>query len=155
VTLLLAATLAAGLSGCGSGGSHLSKSAYEAKLRSLSTRLTTSLKSFAAFQPTDLAAAPGFLARVADTLDGVARTLAGIRPPKDAQTLHRQLIEGASSAASELHRLARQLTRASSARSKQLLAEFDPARLAGLRELQQAAAGLAAKGYRFTAVPDG
>jgi hypothetical protein len=150
--LVIAAVLALGSAGCGGGASdgRLSKSQYEAKLHSLSQDLTAGLQSFAAFQPTDLAAAPAFLAKVADTLGGVATTLKGVKPPKDVQALHDRLIEGASQAEAELRALVAELKGASLQRTKQLLAQFDPARLAGLQELEQAASGLAAKGYGFS-----
>jgi hypothetical protein len=151
--LLIVAALALGAAGCGGGGGgsgRLSKSQYESKLRSLQHDLTPGLESFAAFKPTDLAAAPAFLTKVADTLDGVAASLRGVKPPKDVQGLHDRLIEGSSGAATELRMLVHELNGASPAQTRRLLAQFDPARLAGLQELEQAASTLAAKGYRFS-----
>ncbi len=150
--LLVAAALTLGSAGCGGGGSdgRLSKSQYETKLHTLSRNLTAGLQSFAGFRPTDLAAAPTFLTRVADTLGGVARTLKSVKPPKDVQALNDRLVEGSSRAEAELRALVGQLQGASLQRTKQLLAQFDPARLAGLQELQQAASGLAAKGYTLS-----
>ncbi len=151
--LLVAVSLAALAAGCGGGSGgdgRLSKSQYEAKLHSLSNDLTSGLQSFAAFEPTDLAAAPAFLTKVADTLDGVAATLKGVKPPKNVQPLHDRLIEGSTGAATELRTLVHELNGASPAQTKRLLAQFDPARLAGLQELEQAASALAAKGYRFS-----
>jgi hypothetical protein len=149
--LLIAAALALGSTGCGGNGGNgrLSKSQYESKLHSLSQDLSSSLATFSAFRPTDLSAAPGFLTKVADTLDRVARALKDVKPPKDVQALHARLREGAANAAEELRTLVYKLKGASATRMNQLLAEFDPARLAGLQELERAAAGLVAKGYRF------
>jgi hypothetical protein len=149
--LLIAAGLALGSAGCGGGASdgRLSKSQYESKLHSLSQDLSAGVQGFAAFRPTDLAAAPAFLTKIADTLEGVAGTLRKVRPPTDVQSLNDRLVQGASTAATELRKLVSALKAASPARSNELLAQFDPARLAGLQGLEQAAAGLAAKGYSF------
>ncbi len=151
--LLIAAALAVGAAGCGgssAGAGRLTKSQYESKLRSLTHDLSSGLQSFAAFQPTDLAAAPAFLTSVANTLDGVAKALKEVKPPKNVQALHDRMIEGAAGAAAELRGLVDRLKGASLPSVKRLLAQFDPSRLAGLQELEQAAAALVAKGYRFS-----
>jgi hypothetical protein len=146
------AVVACAVTGCGGGGSsRLSKGAYEAKLSSLSQGLAASVRNVAAFDPTDLAAAPAFLDHAAATLDGVARSLDGVRPPQDAEVLNARLVEGSSTAAKELRSLGAELEGATPADAQKLLAQFDPSRLSGLQELEQAAAGLVAKGYRFSA----
>ena len=138
----------------GSGGGRLTKSEYESKLGALGSGLTGDLAAFAAVDPNDLKAAPAFLRRVADTLDRFAASLSSIQPPLAVAGQHARLITGARSGAREIRGLAGRLETADEARAKALLARFSPSRLHGLRELESAAAEMAAKGYRISSTAD-
>jgi len=148
--VLAAAGLAVSAAGCGGAGGPLSKSEYEAKLKSLATSVSSDVAEFAAFDSTRLASAPSFLNGVAGTLERFERQLGAVVPPRDAAVLHRRLIADASSAATEIRTLAQRVGAASPAEARRLLAEFTPGRLGGLRRLEETADALAAKGYEFS-----
>jgi hypothetical protein len=146
IAIALLGTAACG----GNGGGRLSKSEYESKLGELAGSLSGDLTAFSAFDPSDLKSAPAFMRRIAETLDDFAESLSPIEPPRAVEGQHARLIEGARSGATSIRRLAQKLERADEAQAKRLLAQLTPSRLQGLRELQKAAAELAAKGYRVS-----
>ena len=145
-----AAGLLAGAAACGGGSGPLSKSEYEAKLASLAQGVSSDVSGFATFDPVELGSAPEFLNRVAGTLERFATRLGTVRPPPDVAALHRRLIAGARSAATEIRTLATRVDRAPRAEARRLLAQFTPDRLDGFRRLERAADALAAKGYRIS-----
>jgi hypothetical protein len=133
---LLALALLA--SGCGGGGDRLSKSAYEAKLRT----------SFAwAFgRATALPITPG---NVATGYSTIARNLKRLHPPANVQSLNSQLVDGASKQAAALDALDASIKGKTKAVRDRILAQFDPSDIAGRREFDRAVAALEAKGYKF------
>jgi hypothetical protein len=143
VCLTLAALLAASACG-GSGHGRLSKSAYEAKLRSAFSAASTELKA----KPR-VAGSPEFIMRIANAYGGIASSLRGERPPTDVQALNDRLVAGASAAAAALKALAATLEGATKVERERLLAQFDASRIAGQQEFDRAVAGLVAKGYKF------
>ena len=133
--LLALAVLAAG---CGGGGERLSKSAYEAKLR-------TSFAS-AFDRITTRPVTPGNIATGYST---IARDLKRLHPPANVESLNDRLVEGASKQAAALNTLAASVNGKPKAVRDRILAQFDPSAIAGRQEFDRAVAALEAKGYRF------
>jgi hypothetical protein len=126
------------LAACGGGAGSLSKSAYEAKLRSAFS------STFA--RPRTLSVT---LASVATTYEQLASRLKGLRPPANVRNLNGELVAGASKQAAALNALAASIKGKSKAVRDRILAQFDPSSIPGLKEFDQAVAVLEAKGYRF------
>jgi 23S rRNA A2030 N6-methylase RlmJ len=140
---LLAAAVV--LAGCGgNGASRLSRSAYEAKLRSAFSAADTQLRTHSR-----AAGSPALVASIASSYGGIASSLKNVIPPTDVQRLNRQLVEGASRQAVALDSLAAKIRGKPKTARERILAQFDPTRITGQQEFDRAVAALEAKGYRF------
>jgi hypothetical protein len=151
--LLLAAALAVGSAGCGGGGSgRLSRSEYEAKMRSVVRELDSVTSALGSFSPADLSAVDTYFGRLGGTFDSLHRQLRQIKPPKDAQALHGRLTDAAGKAARVLQTLALRLKQASPAERQRILTNHASTErlLSALNGVEQAANALVAKGYRFS-----
>jgi hypothetical protein len=153
--LLLVAALAFGSAGCGGdGGGRLSKSRYEAKMRSIVRPLDSALSTLGSFSPTDLKAVDTYFRRLGGTFDSLHRELEQVKAPKDVQALHGRLTDAAGKAAGVLQTLGRRLEQASPADRQRILTSYDATTerlLSALTGVEQAANAIAAKGYRFSA----
>jgi hypothetical protein len=139
---LLALTVLA--AGCGGSGDRLSKSAYEAKLRTAFEAAVGRINA-----DPRVAGSPSLVATIAAGYDGIASSLKGVRPPANVQSLHDQLVAGASKQAATLNELVARLKGKPKAVRDQILAQFDPSAVAGQKEFDRAVSGLEARGYRF------
>jgi hypothetical protein len=139
---LLAATLLA--SGCGGGSGRLSKSAYQAKLR-------TAFSAAAGRMKTDpgVAGSPALVASIAAGYGGIASSLRGVHPPGNVQSLNDELVAGASEQAAALNTLVARIRGKPKTVREQILARFDPSSVAGQKEFDRAITALEANGYRF------
>ena len=131
------------LAACGSGSARLSKSGYEAKLQS--ALAADGLPPHVAFDT-----AVDTLSGIALRFDAISKRLSGLKTPTDVQALNDRLAAGAAKAAASLQALLASVKDVSVAKRDRLLAQFDASHIPGLDEFDRAAAGLAAKGYRFT-----
>jgi len=137
------ALAAVALAACGgNGNARLSKSQYEDKLRS-----SFALPLLVVNSPPSKAV--DALGQVAARFGDIASRLSHLRAPTDVQALNKQLVDGASRVSAVLGALVATARDAPAAFRNRLLAEFDPAHIAGLDEFERAAAELEAKGYKF------
>ncbi len=142
-----------GSAGCGGGGSgRLSKNQYEAKMQSLARGLASAERDLTTLGPADLTAVPATFEALAHTFEAYDEQLSGFKPPRDVQTLQNRIVAGVGQAAKELRTFASKLSGAGPQQIQRLLREFDSSKLqAALREIELAAAAIAAKGYRIGA----
>ena len=128
------------LAACGSSDGRLSKSQYEAKLRSAFISASAGIGS-----------APGSgssaaqLDRIATSYEEIAAALKSLRVPTNVQRLNDRLVTAASAKAAGLKKLVTELDGASPAARQRLLAQY----ALDLSDFDSAAAALEAKGYRF------
>jgi hypothetical protein len=151
--LFIATALAVGTAGCGGGGgSGLSKSRYEAKMRSIVQPLDSTLSKLRSFAPTNIGAADDYFQGLAGTFYSLSRQLGQIKPPKDVQALHTRLTDAAGKAADVFQALAQRLRQASPAERQRILADTATTErlLSALNGVERTANALAAKGYRFS-----
>jgi hypothetical protein len=139
---LLALTLI--VAGCGGGGARLSKSAYQAKLRTAFTAAVGRIHA-----DPRVAGSPSLVAAIAASYTGIASSLKDVHPPKNVQPLNNELVAGASEQAAALNALVGKIKDKPKAVRERILAQFDPSRVAGQKEFDDAVAALEAKGYRF------
>jgi hypothetical protein len=135
--LLLAAFVVAG---CGGGGARLSKSEYEAKLRSTFAAAYAELG--------DATRVPGSVPRlkhIAASYSDVVSSLHGVHAPPGVQQLNDRLVATASAKAVSLNGLVSRLDGASAPERQRLLAEYDTSQA----DFDSAVSALEAKGYRF------
>jgi hypothetical protein len=151
--LLVAAVLVLGSAGCGgAGGGRLSKSQYEAKMQSLARGLASTERKLRTFAPADFSAVTVAFGQLADTFEAYDEQLSSFKPPRDVQALQNRIVAGVGQAAKELRTFASKLSGANRQQIQRLLREFDSSKLQGaLREIELAAAAIAAKGYRIGA----
>jgi hypothetical protein len=140
--LLAVALLAAGCGGSGDG--RLSKSAYEAKLRTVFVAASDRLRA-----DPGVRGSPTLVANIAAGYRGIASILRGVRPPADVTRINDELVAGASRQATMLSVLAAKIKGKPKAVRERILARFDPSRIAGQEDFDRAVAALEAKGYRF------
>jgi hypothetical protein len=138
--LALAALL---LAACGGGGAgRLSKSDYQAKLKSAFSAATVELG--AAQHP---AGSLDLLKQIARSYDGIATALQGLQAPTSVQALNDRLVAAASARADALNALVAKLAPASSQERQRLLAQYDASRVGD--DFDTTVEALTAKGYRF------
>jgi hypothetical protein len=141
---LALALVALMVAGCGGGSDgRLSKSDYEAKLR------TTFHDAFDRVTTRDAT-----MQNVAATYAGIASTLRGVHSPANVQSLNHELVDGAAKQAAALNRLSASLRGKPKAVRDRILAQFDAAGIAGRHEFDNAVATLRAKGYRISSSGD-
>lgn len=138
--LLCLAFAAIILAACGGSDGRLSKSQYEATLRSAFTAASAGIGAV----PRSAGSAT-LLERIAKSYDGIASALKGLRVPADVQRLNDRLVAAASAKAAGLRRLVGNLNAATPAQRQRLLAEYD----LNLGDFDAAVAALEARGYRF------
>src|SRR3954451_25400754 len=94
--VLLALAVAIGAAGCGGSSDRLSKSDYEAKLKSISTSLQSISTAFQG-NNTSIGAVEQKMGAAQAKLQGAANSLNGIKPPEDAEAAHKKLAGALSS----------------------------------------------------------
>ena len=139
--LLLAALAFA--AGCGGGDGRLSKSEYDAELRSAFAAAHAELAD-----PPHTAGSIALLTRIGKAYGDVADALEGLRVPANVQAPNDRLAAAASRRAAELKTLVGRLRSASLLERKRLLAEYDTSQI-GRDDFDAAVDALTAKGYRF------
>jgi hypothetical protein len=139
--LLALALLAAS---CGGGGERLSKSAYQAKLRTTFAAAVGRIKA-----DPRIAGSPSLVGAIAAGYDGIASSLKDLHPPANVQSPNDDLVAGASKQAATLNALVARIKGKPKADRERILAQFDPSQVAGQQEFDRAVAALEAKGYRF------
>ena len=137
------ALAALALAACGDGDGRLSKSQYEAKLKSAFAAATAELGP-----APHAAGSVDLLTRIAKSYDDIGSRLDGLHVPANVQALNDRLVSAASKRADAVTTLVAKLRPASTTKRQSLLAEYDASQV-GNDDFDQAVAALTAKGYRF------
>jgi hypothetical protein len=93
--------------------------------------------------PGSLKDAADGIEKAADLLDDAAGNFDDIEPPKEIESAHQELVDGAHEAADEFRDLADQIRNG----DLNLQQEFDPSKLEGFRRIQRGIDAIKAKGY--------
>jgi chromosome segregation ATPase len=96
--VLLALVVAIGAAGCGGGSDRLSKSDYEAKLKSISTSLQAISTAFQG-NNSSIGAVEAKMATAQAKLQAAATSLSKLKPPKDAEGDNKKLSNALSALA--------------------------------------------------------
>ena len=141
--LLCLGFAALALAACGSGDARLSKSQYEAKLRSVFAAANAELGP-----APHAAGSVELLGRIEKSYGDVADALKGLKAPPGVQALNDRLAAAAAHRAAALKSLVGKLQTASPTNRKRLLAEYDVSS-AARDDFDATVQALTAKGYRF------
>jgi hypothetical protein len=136
--LIAVFTIAAGCGGSGDG--RLSKSEYQATLRSAFSSASDGIRALP-----HSAGSAALLERIAKSYGEIASALKGLRVPANVQRLNDHLVVAASAKAAGLKKLVSKLDSASPAERQRLLAGYDPKPT----DFDSVVDALEAKGYRF------
>jgi chromosome segregation ATPase len=143
--LLLAILVALGGVGCGGGSSdRLSKSEYEAKVKSIGKDLQTSLNTFNSNNK-DLGALETKVGQAQTKLQSAASQLKGLKPPSDAEADTKKLAAGLTGLANQFNSLKQALASGDLAKVQQTANAFKGSPAAA--DAKAATEDLKKKGY--------
>ena len=132
------------LAACGGGSARLSKSQYEAKLKSAFSAANAELGP-----APHKAGSIDLLSRIEKSYDDIATALKGLHVPANVQTLNDRLAGAAAARADTLKALLAKLEPASASARQRLLAQFDASQIGKDDGFDGVVAALTALGYRF------